>query len=131
MEASIVSNAMSSLSTRPSLSIDATYGSYPCTLKELGPVSAVVDHALLLPEGHRAQLSFRAAGEWFRIAADVRSCLLQREASMDAGHPIYRTDLELADLAPEVAIRLRQVRNALDADTPRHTEALQFEIVGS
>jgi hypothetical protein len=119
-------------SDRPALDLQATYGGYPCRILKLGTRSAAIDHALQLPAGHRAHLSFRAAGEWFHIAADVERSAFDREVSMEAGHPIYRTDLSLRNVASEVGLHLAQLLHvlALDgADETALTEATQFEIV--
>lgn len=119
--------------SRPTIAIEATFGGYPCNLRELGPAAATVEQALLLPPGHRAHLSFRAAGEWFHLAADVDRSTLDRQLSMDAGHPLYRMDLQFRNVPSEVSAHLRQLLHLLDLDVsaePAHTEALQFEIVG-
>lgn len=117
---------------RPSISVEATYGAYPCRLRELGPGSASIEQTLHLPEGHRAHLSFRAAGEWFHVPADVDRSSLDRELSAAAGHIVYRTELRLGNLEPAVAEHLTQLLAVLELDRrePLHTEALQFEIVG-
>lgn len=120
-------------SDRPALALQATYGGYPCRIQRLGLESAVIDQTLHLPVGHRAHLSFRAAGEWFHMAADVERSGFDRELSMDAGHPIYRTDLSLQNVASEVGLSLGQLLHVLALDVPddtAHTEATQFEIVG-
>lgn len=117
---------------RPAVSIEATYGGYPCRLRELGCGSAAIEQALQLPPGHRAHLSFHAAGEWFHVPADVDRSAPDRELSMDFGYPVFRTELQLKNVAPLVADHLAQLLGVLELDTdaPMHTEALQFEIVG-
>jgi hypothetical protein len=117
---------------RPSLSLEATFGGYPCRIRELGPGSAAIEQILHLPEGHRAHLSFRAAGEWFHVPADVDRSSLDRQRSADAGRLVYRTELELGTIEPDVAEHLRQLLQVLELDRAEtlHTEALQFEIVG-
>ncbi|HEY0593723.1 MAG TPA: hypothetical protein VGF40_18270 [Thermoanaerobaculia bacterium] len=117
---------------RPSISLEATFGGYPCRIRELGTGSAAIEQSLHLPAGHRAHLSFRAAGEWFHIPADVDRSGLDRERSADAGHLVYRTELQLCNVEPDVAEHLRQLLQVLELDRaePLHTEALQFEIVG-
>lgn len=117
----------------PAVAIQATYGGYPCRIHRLGTTSAGIAQALQLPMGHRAHLSFHAAGEWFHIAADVERCSFDRELSMDSGHPVYRTYLSLRNVGTEVALHLAELLHvlALDgSDEPAHTEAMQFEIVG-
>ncbi|HSN68034.1 MAG TPA: hypothetical protein VLV48_02250 [Thermoanaerobaculia bacterium] len=116
-----------------SIAIQATYGGYPCRLHKLGKEAAGIAQALQLPAGHRAHLSFHAAGEWFHVAADVDRCAFDRELSMEAGHPVYRTELSLRNVATEVGLHLAQLLHvlALDgANEPVLTEAMQFEIVG-
>lgn len=117
---------------RPSVSIEATFGGYPCRLRELGTTTAAIEQTLLLPPDHRAHLSFRAAGEWFHVPADVACSTPDRELSMDFGHPVYRTELRLGELTPLIADHLAQLLGVLALETaePAHTEALQFEIVG-
>lgn len=117
----------------PTVAIQATYGGYPCRIHRLGTTSSGIAQALQLPVGHRAHLSFHAAGEWFHIAADVERCAFDRELTMEAGHPVYRTYLSLRNVREEVRLHLAELLHVLALDgsnEPALTEALQFEIVG-
>lgn len=123
-------------STREDLhvSIQATYGGYPCRIRTLGPTAVAIEQTLHLPPQHRAHLSFHAAGEWFHLLAEVERSAIDREFTRDAARPVYRTVVQLRNVPDEVAAHLGQLLDVLALGPQResvHTEALQFEIVGA
>ncbi|HVR44700.1 MAG TPA: hypothetical protein VMS56_14800 [Thermoanaerobaculia bacterium] len=116
--------------------IEATLGGSQVHLVELGYDRACLEHEIALAPGKRSWLSFRAGGDVYRLAAEVIRCRVNRDQSLLDGRLHYRTELYFGEVPSDTAERLGRLLDVLsiqvlDEVPARHTEALQFQIIGA